>query len=364
MSLSFKIIDICNNSRNGVVSTANGQITTPAFMPVGTSATVKAMLPESLIKTGAEIILGNTYHLMLRPGEEVISKLGGLHKFMNWDKPILTDSGGFQVMSLAKLRKISQEGVEFNSHIDGKKYFLTPKKSIDIQYKLGSNITMIFDECTPYPVDYEYAKKSMHLSLKWAKESKDSFINRDGYGIFGIIQGSIFEDLRKESAQKLQDIGFDGYAIGGLAVGEGHDEMIKVLEFTIPNITADKPRYLMGVGKPIDIVASVKKGVDMFDCVLPTRSGRNGQAFINGGTINIKNSQYILDNSPLDPKCNCYTCVNYSRAYLNHLIRSKEILGAVLMTWHNITYYQNLMKKLRNHIKNGTLYDYKDEDLI
>lgn len=364
MSLSFKIVDICNNSRNGVVSTANGQITTPAFMPVGTSATVKAMLPESLIKTGAEIILGNTYHLMLRPGEDVISKLGGLHKFMNWDKPILTDSGGFQVMSLAKLRKISQEGVEFNSHIDGKKYFLTPKKSIDIQYKLGSNITMIFDECTPYPVDYEYAKKSMHLSLKWAKESKDSFINRDGYGIFGIIQGSIFEDLRKESAQKLQDIDFDGYAIGGLAVGEGHDEMIKVLEFTIPNITADKPRYLMGVGKPIDIVASVKKGVDMFDCVLPTRSGRNGQAFINGGTINIKNSQYILDNSPLDSKCNCYTCVNYSRAYLNHLIRSKEILGAVLMTWHNITYYQDLMKKLRNHIKNGTLYDYKDEDLI
>ncbi len=364
MSLSFKIVDICNNSRNGVITTANGQITTPAFMPVGTSATVKAMLPESLIKTGAEIILGNTYHLMLRPGEDVISKLGGLHKFMNWDKPILTDSGGFQVMSLAKLRKISQEGVEFNSHIDGKKYFLTPKKSIDIQYKLDSNITMIFDECTPYPVDYEYAKKSMHLSLKWAKESKDSFINRDGYGIFGIIQGSIFEDLRKESAQKLQDIGFDGYAIGGLAVGEGHNEMIKVLEFTIPNITADKPRYLMGVGKPIDIVASVKKGVDMFDCVLPTRSGRNGQAFINGGTINIKNSQYILDNSPLDPKCNCYTCVNYSRAYLNHLIRSKEILGAVLMTWHNITYYQNLMKKLRNHIKNGTLYDYKDEDLI
>jgi queuine tRNA-ribosyltransferase len=364
MSLSFKIVDICNNSRNGVVSTANGQITTPAFMPVGTSATVKAMLPESLIKTGAEIILGNTYHLMLRPGEDVILKLGGLHKFMNWDKPILTDSGGFQVMSLAKLRKISQEGVEFNSHIDGKKYFLTPRKSIDIQYKLGSNITMIFDECTPYPVDYEYAKKSMHLSLKWAKESKDSFINRNGYGIFGIIQGSIFEDLRKESAQKLQDIDFDGYAIGGLAVGEGHDEMIKVLEFTIPNITADKPRYLMGVGKPIDIVASVKKGVDMFDCVLPTRSGRNGQAFINGGTINIKNSQYILDNSPLDSKCNCYTCVNYSRAYLNHLIKSKEILGAVLMTWHNITYYQDLMKKLRNHIKNGTLYDYKDEDLI
>ena len=364
MSLRFEIIDICNDSRNGVISTANGQITTPAFMPVGTLATVKAMLPESLVKTGAEIILGNTYHLMLRPGEDVISKLGGLHKFMNWNRPILTDSGGFQVMSLAKLRKISQEGVEFNSHIDGKKYFLTPKKSIDIQYKLGSNITMIFDECTPYPVDYDYAKKSMQLSLRWAKESKDAFVNRDGYGIFGIIQGSTFEDLRKESMQKLKNIGFDGYAIGGLAVGEGHDEMLKVLEFTVPNIPVDKPRYLMGVGKPIDIIASVKKGVDMFDCVLPTRSGRNGQAFVNGGTINIKNSQYIVDDSPLDPKCSCYTCANYSKAYLNHLVRSKEILGAVLMTWHNITYYQDLMKKLRKLIKNGTLYDYKNEDLI
>jgi queuine tRNA-ribosyltransferase len=333
-------------------------------MPVGTLATVKAMLPESLVKTGAEIILGNTYHLMLRPGEDVISKLGGLHKFMNWNRPILTDSGGFQVMSLAKLRKISQEGVEFNSHIDGKKYFLTPKKSIDIQYKLDSNITMIFDECTPYPVDYDYAKKSMQLSLRWAKESKDAFINRDGYGIFGIIQGSTFEDLRKESMQTLQNIGFDGYAIGGLAVGEGHEEMLRVLEFTIPNIPVDKPRYLMGVGKPIDIVASVKNGVDMFDCVLPTRSGRNGQAFVNGGTINIKNSQYIIDDSPLDIKCSCYTCTNYSKAYLNHLVRSKEILGAVLITWHNIAYYQDLMKKLRKLIKNGTLYDYKNEDLI
>jgi queuine tRNA-ribosyltransferase len=364
MSLHFKIVDTCKDSRNGVISTANGDITTPVFMPVGTLATVKAMLPESLVKTGAEIILGNTYHLMLRPGEDVISKLGGLHKFMNWNRPILTDSGGFQVMSLAKLRKISQEGVEFNSHIDGKKYFLTPKKSIDIQYKLDSNITMIFDECTPYPVDYDYAKKSMQLSLRWAKESKDAFINRDGYGIFGIIQGSTFEDLRKESMQTLQNIGFDGYAIGGLAVGEGHEEMLKVLEFTIPNIPVDKPRYLMGVGKPIDIVASVKNGVDMFDCVLPTRSGRNGQAFVNGGTINIKNSQYIIDDSPLDIKCSCYTCTNYSKAYLNHLVRSKEILGAVLITWHNIAYYQDLMKKLRKLIKNGTLYDYKNEDLI
>lgn len=364
MSIRFKILDSCNDSRTGVISTANGQINTPAFMPVGTLATVKSMLPESLLKTGSEIILGNTYHLMLRPGEDVISNLGGLHKFMNWQKPILTDSGGFQVMSLAKLRKISDEGVEFRSHIDGQKYFLSPKKSIEIQHKLDSNITMIFDECTPYPVDYEYAKKSMHLSLKWARESKDSFVDRDGYGIFGIIQGSIFEDLRKESATKLQEIEFDGYAIGGLAVGEGHDEMVKVLDFTIPHTPNNKPRYLMGVGKPIDIVASVKKGIDMFDCVLPTRSGRNGQAFITGGTLNIKNSQYISDDSPLDKNCNCYTCKNYSKAYLNHLIRSNEILGSVLMTWHNITYYQNLMKKLRKLIQDGTLYQHKNEELI
>ena len=364
MSIRFKILDSCNDSRTGIIYTANGQINTPAFMPVGTLATVKSMLPESLIQTGADIILGNTYHLMLRPGEDIISNLGGLHKFMNWQKPILTDSGGFQVMSLAKLRKISDDGVEFRSHIDGRKYFLSPKKSIEIQHKLDSNITMIFDECTPYPVNYEYAKKSMHLSLKWARESKDNFIDRDGYGIFGIIQGSIFEDLRKESATKLKEIEFDGYAIGGLAVGEGHDEMIKVLDFTIPHTPNHKPRYLMGVGKPIDIVASVKKGIDMFDCVLPTRSGRNGQAFITGGTLNIKNNKYISDNSPLDKNCNCYTCKNYSKAYLNHLIRSKEILGSVLMTWHNISYYQNLMRKLRKLINNGTLYEYKNEELI
>ena len=364
MPLKFRIFNSCNDARNGIIYTANGQINTPAFMPVGTLATVKSMLPESLLETGTDIILGNTYHLMLRPGEDVISNLGGLHKFMNWQKPILTDSGGFQVMSLAKLRKISQEGVEFSSHIDGKKYFLSPKKSIEIQYKLDSNITMIFDECTPYPIDYEYAKKSMQLSLKWAKESKDKFIDRDGYGIFGIIQGSTFQDLRQESIKKLKEIEFDGYAIGGLAVGEGHDEMIKVLDFTIPHIPKSNPRYLMGVGKPIDIIASVKKGVDMFDCVLPTRSGRNGQAFITGGTLNIKNSQYISDDSPLDKNCTCYTCKNYSRAYLNHLIRSNEILGAILMTWHNITYYQNLMKKLRVLIKNGTLYQYKNEELI
>jgi queuine tRNA-ribosyltransferase len=283
---------------------------------------------------------------------------------MNWDKPILTDSGGFQVMSLSSLRKITQEGVEFRSHLDGKKYFLTPKKSIDIQYKLGSNITMIFDECTPYPIDYEYAKKSMKLSLSWAKESKETFNDRDGYGIFGIIQGSTFQDLRKESADALLDIGFDGYAIGGLAVGEGHDKMLDTLSYTVSHMPHDKPRYLMGVGKPIDIIASVKKGVDMFDCVLPTRSGRNGQAFVRGGTINIRNQQYILDDAPIDKECKCMTCAKFSRAYLNHLVKSSEILGAMLLTWHNIAYYQDLMQRLRRLIVEGTLYNFADKEII
>ncbi len=364
MSISFIVKNTCGNARKGVIATANGQIHTPAFMPVGTSATVKAMLPESLIETGTEIILGNTYHLMLRPGEDVIAKLGGLHKFMNWNKPILTDSGGFQVMSLSSLRKITPQGVEFNSHLDGKKYFLTPQKSIDIQYKLGSNISMIFDECTSYPVNYEYAKKSMLLSLSWAKESKDAFNDRKGYGIFGIIQGSTFEDLRKESIKGLLNIGFDGYAIGSLAVGEGHDKMVEILDFTIPYIPYNKPRYLMGIGKPIDIIASVKKGGDMFDCVLPTRSGRTGQAFISGGTINIKNQQYILDDSPIDKKCKCHTCKNFSRGYLNHLIKNNEILGAMLLTWHNIAYYQNLMQRLRKLIEEGGIHNFANTELI
>ena len=364
MSISFLVKNVCGNARRGVIITANGQISTPAFMPVGTSATVKAMLPESLIETGTEMILGNTYHLMLKPGEDVITKLGGLHKFMNWNRPILTDSGGFQVMSLSSLRKITPQGVEFNSHLDGKKYFLTPQKSIDIQYKLGSDITMIFDECPSYPIDYEYAEKSMLLSLNWARESKDAFNDRKGYGIFGIIQGSIFQDLRQRSIEGLLNIEFDGYAIGGLAVGEGHDKMIEVLDFTIPYIPQDKPRYLMGVGKPIDIIASVKRGVDMFDCVLPTRSGRTGQAFISGGTINIKNQQYTLDDSPVDKKCNCYTCKNFSRGYLNHLIKSNEILGAMLLTWHNIAYYQNLMQKLRKLIEEENIHDFTDRELI
>ena len=364
MSINFKILRFCSDARAGKILTAHGVINTPTFMPVGTLATVKSMLPESLMSIGIEIILSNTYHLMLRPGEDIIFQQGGLHKFMNWKKPILTDSGGFQVMSLSKLRKIVKGGVEFKSHIDGQKYLLTPKKSVDIQYKLGSTITMIFDECTPYPINYNDAKKSMLLSLRWAEESKKSFTNRDGYGLFGIIQGSMFKDLRKQSIRQLKDISFDGYAIGGLAVGEQPNEMLRVLEFTIQDIPKYKPRYLMGVGKPIDIITSVKKGIDMFDCVLPTRSGRNGQAFIRNGIINIKNSEYISDNSPLDPRCLCYTCKNYTRSYLNHLIRSNEILGSVLMTWHNISYYQDLVQRLRELILCGKLYQYSNQELI
>ena len=364
MSINFQILGCCGDARAGKILTAHGVVQTPAFMPVGTLATVKSMLPESLINIGTEIVLSNTYHLMLRPGEDIIFKQGGLHKFMNWKKPILTDSGGFQVMSLSKLRKIFREGVEFKSHLDGQKYFLTPKKSVDIQYKLGSTISMIFDECTPYPIHYNDAKKSMLLSLQWAEESKKAFVNRDGYGLFGIIQGSMFKDLRKESIEQLKNIEFDGYAIGGLAVGEQFDQMLKVLEFTMPYIPKHQPRYLMGVGKPIDIVAAIKRGIDMFDCVLPTRSGRNGQAFIKGGIINIKNHQYISDYSPLDYHCLCYTCKNYTRSYLSHLIRSNEILGSILMTWHNIFYYQNLVQRLRELILRGKLNKYNNTELI
>ena len=364
MSLQFKILKTSYNARNGVIFTSNGQIETPAFMPVGTSATVKSILPESLYKLEVDIILGNVYHLILRPGVNNISQLGGLHQFMHWDKSILTDSGGFQVMSLSKFRKVLYDGVHFNSHIDGKQYFLTPKKSINSQYQLGSNISMIFDECIPYASNYIYAKRSMELSLKWAQKSKDSFINRDGYGVFGIIQGSIFKNLRKKSVQALQSIGFDGYAIGGLAVGEGCDVMLNVLDCIISNISFNKPVYLMGVGKPVDLITSIKKGIDMFDCVLPTRSARNGQAFVRGGMINVTNNKYILDTFPLDLNCNCYVCKNYTRSYLNHLIRNKEILGASLMTWHNISYYQNLMIRLRFFIQKNVLYNYVNEYFV
>jgi len=348
---SFNLKTTDGNARRGEVETAHGTIQTPAFMPVGTCATVKAMKNDDVKKSGAQIILGNTYHLMLRPGAELIAQLGGLHKFMNWDKPILTDSGGFQVMSLAGIRKITDEGAEFSSHIDGSKHLLTPEYSMEIQHKLGSDITMIFDECIAYPASEQDARKAMNRSLAWAKRSKDAFIKRDGYGLFGIVQGVVYENLRRESALGLVDIGFDGYAIGGLAVGEGQELMFQTLDFTTPFLPQDKPRYLMGVGKPSDIIGAVARGVDMFDCVIPTRSGRNGQAFVRQGTINIKNAQYKNDSKPLEENCQCTACQDHSRAYLHHLVKSNEILGAMLMTEHNIFYYQNLMQEIRTAIE-------------
>jgi queuine tRNA-ribosyltransferase len=354
----FKLKTTENKARRGEVSTAHGVIQTPAFMPVGTAATVKAIKFSDIKKSGAEIILGNTYHLMLRPTAELIQKLGGLHKFMNWDKPILTDSGGFQVMSLSKIRKISDAGVEFSSHLDGTKYFVSPERSIEIQHMLGSDITMIFDECVQYPATFEQAKIAMDRSILWAQRSKTAFQKRPGYGIFGIVQGSTFADLRKISAEQLIEIGFDGYAIGGLAVGEGQKSMFEVLDYTPDFLPQDKPRYLMGVGKPSDIVGAVARGVDMFDCVIPTRSGRTGQAFTRHGTINIKNAKHRDDEKPLDEKCGCYACQNHSRAYLHHLSKSGEILAAMLLSEHNIFYYQDLMRDIRTAIEEKTFTEF------
>jgi queuine tRNA-ribosyltransferase len=357
-NFSFKLKAVDNKARRGEVQTAHGVIQTPAFMPVGTAATVKAMTIDDVKESGAEIILGNTYHLMIRPGEDLIDKLGGLHKFMNWQGPILTDSGGFQVMSLSQIRKVTDEGVEFASHLDGSKYFVTPEKSIQIQHKLDSDITMIFDECVKFPATYDEAKKAMERSIAWAQRSKDAFVKRVGYGIFGIVQGSTFEDLRKISAEKLIEIGFDGYAIGGLAVGEGQEEMFRVLEYIPQCLPQEAPRYLMGVGKPSDIVGAVLRGVDMFDCVIPTRSGRTGQAFVRDGVINIRNAKYRDDEKPLDEKCGCYACKNHSRAYLHHLTKSGEMLGAMLLSRHNIFYYQDLMRDIRKNIEEGTFSEF------
>ena len=331
MALKFEILKKHNKSRLGKLHTKHGIVNTPAFMPVGTCGTVKAMLPESVESTGAEIILGNTYHLMLRPGADLVEKMGGLHKFMNWHRPILTDSGGFQVMSLKGLRKLTEEGVSFKSHVDGKLFFLTPEESIGIQHKLDSNITMSLDECTPFPATFEEAKISMQRSLRWAKRSRDAFQDRDGYGIFGIQQGSVYEDLRRESAEKLKAIGFDGYAIGGLAVGEGQDKMFEVLDYAPGMLPEDKPRYLMGVGKPDDIVGAVLRGVDMFDCVMPTRSGRTAQAFTEYGPINIRNARHREDPRPVEAGCDCPLCRNYSRAYIHHLQKCNEILAVMLL---------------------------------
>ena len=344
--LSFELIKTNKKARRARLSFPRGTIETPAFMPVGTYGTVKAVKPEEVKELGAEIILGNTFHLMLRPGTEVIKAHGDLHDFMNWDKPILTDSGGFQVFSLAKMRKITEEGVYFSSPVNGDKIFLSPEVSMQVQKELGSDIVMIFDECTPHPATYDEAQQSMQLSRRWAKRSKDAHAGNPS-ALFGIVQGGMYNELRTESAEGLKEIGFDGYAIGGLSVGESAEECQAVLDHTTPLLPEDAPRYLMGVGKPEDIVEAVKRGVDMFDCVIPTRNARNGYIFTRTGTIKIRNQKYEMDTRPLDEECGCYTCQHYSRSYLRHLDKCHEILGAELNTIHNLYYYQQLMREIR-----------------
>ncbi len=351
---SFSLHATDGTARSGVIHTPRGTIRTPAFMPVGTAATVKAMLPESVAATGADILLGNTYHLMLRPTAERIARLGGLHKFMNWQRPILTDSGGFQVMSLAGLRKLTEEGVTFKSHIDGSRHMLTPERSMEIQRLLGSDIVMCFDECPALPADEAEVARAMRLSMRWAERSRAAFGDRPGHALFGIQQGGVSHELRAESAEKLREIGFDGYAIGGLAVGEGQEAMFGVLDTAPGMLPEDKPRYLMGVGKPDDIVGAVARGVDMFDCVLPSRSGRTGQAFTRRGVVNIKNARHADDPRPLDAACSCPACTGYSRAYLHHVFRSREIISSMLLTWHNLQYYQDLMAGIRAAISAGS----------
>ncbi|MEO0484949.1 MAG: tRNA guanosine(34) transglycosylase Tgt [Pseudomonadota bacterium] len=350
---SFDLKATDGRARTGVISTPRGEIRTPAFMPVGTAATVKAMMPESVRATGADILLGNTYHLMLRPTAERIDALGGLHTFMNWERPILTDSGGFQVMSLAGLRKLTEKGVTFKSHIDGSKHELTPERSMEIQRLLGSDIVMCFDECPALPADRKRIAESMRLSMRWAARSREAFGDRPGHALFGIQQGGLEEDLRAESAAALQDIGFDGYAVGGLAVGEGQEAMFGCLDYAPEQLPRDKPRYLMGVGKPSDIVGAVKRGIDMMDCVLPSRSGRTGQAFTRRGVVNIKNARHADDPRPLDADCTCPACQNYSRAYLHHVFRAGEMISGMLLTWHNLHYFQELMGGMRAAIAEG-----------
>ena len=351
IKFDFSLVAEDSKARAGLLRTAHGDIETPIFMPVGTLGTVKAMHLKDVLELGSQIILGNTYHLYLRPGQEVIKKFGGLRSFINWEKPILTDSGGFQIMSLSKLTKVTDKGVYFQSHLDGKKIFLTPEISTQFQHILGSTITMQLDECIKYPALRTDAENSTNLSIEWAKRSREAFINRPGYGQFGIVQGSDFEDLRETSCNELTKIDFEGYAIGGLAVGEPQDVMFDTIIKTEKKLPKHKPRYLMGVGKPDDIIGAIKRGVDMFDCVLPTRSGRTGQAFTRYGTVNIRNARHADDLRPLDENCSCPACNNYSRGYLHHLFKSDEIQGLTLLTWHNLTYYQDLMRAIRKAIK-------------
>ncbi len=358
----FEIAATDGAARTGVLKTTRGDIRTPAFMPVGTAATVKALTVEQVRSTGADIILGNTYHLMLRPTAERVARLGGLHKFMRWERPILTDSGGFQVMSLSKIAKVTEESVAFQSHIDGSKHVLTPERSIEIQADLlGSDIVMQLDECVAWPAEEGRARQAMQLSARWGKRSKDAFGAREGQALFGIQQGSTFEHLRKESAERLIEIGFDGYALGGLAVGEGHEAMCEVLDYAPAMLPVDRPRYLMGVGKPIDLVEAVARGVDMFDCVLPTRSGRHGQAWTWEGAINLKNARFAEDDTPLDQTSDCPASSHYSKAYLHHLVKAEEILGQVLLSWHNIAHFQALTAAMRAAIAEGRFEQFRRE---
>lgn len=370
MTVKFGLQTNDGAARCGVLHTAHGVVQTPSFYATATAATVKGMTFDDVRAVGAEMIICNTYHLMLRPGAEEIAARGGLHKFTGWNGPIITDSGGFQVWSLSKLRKITEEGVAFQSHIDGRKFMLSPERSTEIQYLLDSNITMAFDECTPFGATVDEAAASMRLSMRWAKRSRAAFKQREGYGQFGIVQGSVYEHLRRESAAALVDIGFEGYAIGGLAIGEGQESMFAVLDYTTPMLPTDKARYLMGVGKPDDIVGAVARGVDLFDCVMPTRSGRTGQGFTRYGTLNIKNAKHATDDAPLDATCRCKVCKTHSRAYLHHLFKAGEMLGPMLLTFHNSHYYQTLMQDMRKAISSGAFAtwqkqfyaDYKKSD--
>jgi len=347
MTLSFTLQAQDGAARAGMLHTAHGDVSTPTFMPVGTAGTVKGMTADAVRATGAGIVLGNTYHLMLRPGAEQVAALGGLHRFMDWPGPILTDSGGFQIMSLAGLRKLDADGVTFRSHIDGSAHRLTPARSMEIQHLLDATITMALDECTPFPATHDQARTSMALSLRWAALCRETFVPRPGYGLFGIVQGSVFADLRQTCSAALTAIGFDGYAVGGLAVGEGQEAMFEVLDHSVHQLPAEKPRYLMGVGTPDDLLGAVERGIDMFDCVIPTRGGRTARAFTSHGVLNLRNAAHAADPAPLDPACPCPACTRHTRAYLHHLFRAGEMLGPMLLTWHNLTYYQSLMRGMR-----------------
>jgi len=360
MSLKFNLIKTDGNARRGCVETAHGTFQTPAFMAVGTAGTVKSLTMEQVADTGTQVILGNTYHLMMRPGGDLVEKMGGLHQFSGWNGPILTDSGGFQVMSLSNLVKMKEEGVEFTSHIDGGiKHFLRPEDSVHIQYQLDSNITMVLDECLHLPTTRERAEKNVEMVTRWAKRSKDAFIDRPGYGIFGIVQGADYKDLREKSAKSLVELDFDGYAVGGLAVGESQEVMFDMIATTTPHLPTNKPRYLMGVGTPLDIIGAVERGIDMFDCVMPTRAGRTGQAFTRHGTMNMRNARFTEDKRPLDDKCDCPAC-KLSRAYIHHLVKCNEILGSTLLTQHNLWFYQDLMRDIRESIEQGKFQEFKD----